>query len=165
MSDYDVSWSHPRGWGLLTVTPETLATMQAAAAHTLSCMAALEQAVAPDERRAAGAAFCASIMPLMEAAFDCNDSFVPSTARLEDAVMRYCEGRAEQLPELRELRAAVIRLRDNADQHETAEAREERHADRYFTPEEAEEYERGIAERRAEDRYNDDFYYGGRSGY
>lgn len=136
MDNIKIVYPHPKGWATECVTPDARDAVQAKAQEVLDLVAQLEAACAALEAQA----------------WDLGG----------DAALQYL---ASEVPDFEALRAEATRLRDNADDFETAEEREERHADRYFTPEEAEEYECGIAERRAEDRYNDDFYYGGRRGY
>ena len=124
------------GYGAAPVEAAARDRMQAAAADLLT---ALDQVESPDvDLRAALDAFSAGIMPLLEAVFDCGDFGLPSLWAVEEHLVRYVDGKEDDLPDFTRLRAVLVALRDNADGFETEEERAARRASGVLTQDEYE---------------------------
>ena len=124
------------GYGAAPVEAAARDRMQEAASDLL---AALDAITAPAVNlRAAVDALCAGIMPLLEAVFDCGDFGLPSLWAVEEHLVRYVDGKEDDLPDFTRLRAVLVALRDNADGFETEEERAARRASGVLTQDEYE---------------------------
>ena len=144
----DITIRNRLGYDAATVEAADRDRMQGAASDLL---AAIDYIMAPGVAlRAAVDDFSAGIQPLLEAVFDCGDWHLPSLWAVEEALLRYVAGKADDLPDFTELVAVLVTLRDNADGYETEDEREQRRRDGILTSEEFEwavecaETERGL---------------------
>ena len=124
------------GYNAAPVEAADRARMQAAAADLLTAIDLVEAPSA--DLRTALDAFSAGIMPLLEAVFDCGDFGLPAIWAVEEHLVRYVDGKEDDLPDFTRLRAVLVALRDNADGFETEEERAARRASGVLTQDEYE---------------------------
>ncbi len=126
------------GYGAAPVEAADRDRMQEAASGLLAAIDAIT--AAPDGVALSHAvnAFSAGIMPLLEAVFDCGDFGLPSLWAVEEHLVRYVAGQADDLPDFTRLRAVLVALRDNADGFETEDERAARRASGVLTQDEYE---------------------------
>lgn len=126
-------YPHPKGWAVECVTPDARDAVKAKAQEVLDLVSQLEAACAALEAQAWDLA--------------------------GDAALGHF---ASEVPDFAALSAEATRLRDNADDFETAEERAVRHDDLTLTEAEARDLREAWAEAHAEDAYNQRWYYSAR---
>jgi hypothetical protein len=132
--DYEISDRF--GYGAAPVEAADRDRMQSCARHLIAAITAVR--AAPDSVALSNATndFSAGIQPLLEAVFDCGDFGLPSLWAVEEHLVRYVDGKEDDLPDFTRLRAVLVALRDNTDGFETEEERAVRRASGVLTTDE-----------------------------